>query len=117
MRIFEGSDGFFRDFIHVFDIVKINMHFFKSKKSGIYNAGTGKARSFQDIAYLMKTMHGSGEIEFISIPSDLRGKYQEFTEADLSNLHKANFTDDFISLEDGIRQYYDLLSTNEGIYT
>jgi len=116
MKIFEGSDGFLRDFIHVSDIVKINMHFFESKTSGIYNAGTGKARSFQDIAQLMRMIHGSGEIEFIPVPSDLEGKYQKFTEADLNNLRKADFVEDFVSLEDGIRQYYDLLLTNDGFY-
>ena len=116
MKIFEGSDGFRRDFVHVSDIVKINMHFYESKISGIYNSGTGKARSFQDIAKLMQTMHGSGEIEFIPFPSDLRGKYQKFTEADLNNLRQAGFNGDFVSLEEGMSQYYDLLLTSDGLY-
>jgi ADP-L-glycero-D-manno-heptose 6-epimerase len=79
MKLFEGSRSFRRDFIHVADTVKINLHFYESKTSGIFNAGTGKARSFEDIATTLQNLHGSGEIESIPFPEDLRGKYQEFT--------------------------------------
>ncbi len=116
MRLFEGSEEFHRDFIHVADAVKINLHFYQAKSSGIFNAGTGKARSFTDIARTMQSMHGSGEIEDIPFPEDLLGKYQKFTEAGLDNLRAAGYSNDFMSLEEGVRQYYEQLSSSEGLY-
>lgn len=116
MKLFEGSEDFRRDFIHVSDTVKINLYFYEIKTSGIFNAGTGKARSFFEIAQVMKSLHGSGEIENFAIPDDLQGKYQKFTEADLDNLRRAGFNEEFVSLEDGLRQYYNLLSSSNGYY-
>ena len=116
MKLFEGSAGFNRDFIHVADTVKINLHFYESKTSGIFNAGTGKTRSFEDIATTLQHLHGSGKFENIPFPEDLRGKYQEFTEAGLNNLRSAGFTEEFMSLEEGVRQYYQQLSDTDGRY-
>jgi len=116
MKLFNGSAGFNRDFIHVADTVKINLHFYESKTSGIFNAGTGKTRSFEDIATILQHLHGSGELENIPFPEDLRGKYQEFTEAVLNNLRGAGFTEEFMSLEEGLRQYYQQLSDTDGRY-
>ena len=116
MRLFEGSEEFLRDFIHVADAVKINMHFYQTKSSGIFNAGTGKARSFTDIARTMQDIHGRGEIEDIPFPEDLLGKYQKFTEAGLDNLRAAGYSEDFMSLEEGLRQYSDQLSSSDGLY-
>ena len=116
MKLFEGSAGFNRDFIHVADTVKINLHFYESKTSGIFNAGTGKTRSFEDIATTLQHLHGSGKLENIPFPEDLRGKYQEFTEAGLNNLRSAGFTEEFMSLEEGVRQYYQQLSDTDGRY-
>ena len=116
MKLFNGSAGFNRDFIHVADTVKINLHFYESKTSGIFNAGTGKTRSFEDIATTLQHLHGSGELEKIAFPEDLRGKYQEFTEAGLNNLRSAGFTEEFMSLEEGVKQYYQQLSDTDGRY-
>ena len=116
MKLFEGSAGFNRDFIHVADTVKINLHFYESKTSGIFNAGTGKTRSFEDIATTLQHLHGSGELENIPFPEDLRGKYQEFTEAGLNNLRSAGFTEEFMSLEEGVKKYYQQLSDTDGRY-
>ena len=116
MKLFEGSAGFNRDFIHVADTVKINLHFYESKTSGIFNAGTGETRSFEAIATTLQHLHGSGELENIPFPEDLRGKYQEFTEAGLNNLRSAGFTEEFMSLEEGVRQYYQQLSDTDGRY-
>ena len=116
MRLFEGSGNFRRDFIHVADTVKINLHFFESKTSGIFNAGTGKARSFEDIATVIKSLNGSGEIESIPFPEDLRGKYQEFTEAGLENLRAAGYEQEFMSIEEGMQQYFAKLSNTDGRY-
>ncbi len=114
MKLFEGSRSFRRDFIHVADTVKINLHFYESKTSGIFNAGTGKARSFEDIATTLQNLHGSGEIESIPFPEDLRGKYQEFTEAGLDELRAAGYSREFMSLEEGVQQYYEQLSATDG---
>jgi len=116
MKLFEGSGHFRRDFIHVADTVKINLHFYESKTSGIFNAGTGKARSFEDIASTLQSLHGSGEIESIPFPEDLRGKYQEFTEAGLDKLRAAGYSKEFMSLEEGVQQYSEQLSASDGRY-
>jgi len=116
MKLFEGSEEFRRDFIFVADAVKINLHFYQTKSSGIFNAGTGKARSFTDIARAMQSIHGSGEIEEIPFPEDLLGKYQKFTEAGLKNLRESGYADDFTSLEEGVKQYYEQFSSSAGLY-
>ena len=116
MRLFEGSEEFRRDFIHVADAVKINLHFYQNKSSGIFNAGTGKSRSFTEIARTMQVLNGSGEIEDIPFPEDLRKKYQKFTEAGLDNLRQAGYIEDFMSLEEGIKQYYEQLCSSNGFY-
>jgi ADP-L-glycero-D-manno-heptose 6-epimerase len=116
MKLFEGSRSFRRDFIHVADTVKINLHFYESKTSGIFNAGTGKARSFEDIATTLQSLHGSGEIESIPFPEDLHGKYQEFTEAGLDKLRAAGYSKEFMSLEEGVQKYYEQLSATAGLY-
>ena len=116
MRLFEGSEEFRRDFIHVEDTVKINLHFYKTKSNGIFNAGTGKSRSFMDIARTMKDIHGNGKIEYIPFPKDLSGKYQKFTEANLDNLRQAGYSEDFLSLEEGLKKYFHQLSSSNGFY-
>ena len=116
MRIFEGSEEFRRDFIHVEDTVKINLHFYKTKSRGIFNAGTGKSRSFMDIARTMQNIYGNGKIEYIPFPKDLSGKYQKFTEANLDNLRQAGYSEGFLSLEEGVKKYFDQLSSSNGLY-
>ena len=116
MRLFEGSEGFRRDFIHVQDTIGINLHFLESGTSGIFNAGTGEARSFTEIAEILKRLHGSGGIQTIPFPEDLRGKYQEFTQASTDALHRAGYVEEFLSLEEGIRLYYNQLSESGGYH-
>ena len=116
MRLFEGSEEFRRDFIHVVDAVKINLHFYQTKSSGIFNAGTGKSRTFTDIARTMQNIHGCGGIEEIPFPDDLSGKYQKFTEASLDNLRQVGYSGDFLSLEEGLKKYFDQLSSSNGFY-
>ena len=75
-------------------------------KSGIYNLGTGKARSFYDLA--ANTFNAMGKdvnIEFIDIPEDIRDKYQYFTEANMTKLREAGYDKEFTSLEDGVADY------------
>ncbi|HEY3399033.1 MAG TPA: ADP-glyceromanno-heptose 6-epimerase [Geothrix sp.] len=107
-RLFQGTDGYGdggqqRDFIFVGDIVAINLHFGGgSMAKGIVNAGTGKARSFNDIANTLIAHLGQGRIEYIPFPEALRGKYQSFTQADVRSLRAAGYSAPFTELEAGI---------------
>ena len=107
-RLFEGSGGFAageqrRDFVSVGDIVRINLSFASGPgRKGIFNAGTGQARTFNDIARRLVHHLGEGEIEYIPFPDGLREKYQSFTQADVTALRAAGYTEAFASLEDGI---------------
>ena len=75
-------------------------------KSGIYNLGTGKARSFLDLATAtFKSMNLTPNIEFIDTPIDIRDKYQYFTEAEMDKLRSVGFDKTFYSLEEGIEEY------------
>ena len=107
-RLFQGTDGYadggqLRDFVFVEDIVAINLHFGGAASArGIFNAGTGRARSFNDIAQTLIRLLGRGRIEYIPFPESLRGKYQSFTQADVRSLREAGFSAPFTELEDGI---------------
>ncbi len=85
VRLFEGSHGYadgahLRDFVYIDDVVRVNLWFLKNPaKSGIYNLGTGKARSFNDIANHLIKLHGSGSIEYISFPDGLKKAYQRLS--------------------------------------
>lgn len=96
-----------RDFIYVKDLVKVCYWLYQNTPaSGLYNLGTGQARSFWDLATLtFKAMDLEPNITFIDTPEDIRDNYQYFTEADMSKLRAAGYTDDFYSLEEGISDY------------
>jgi ADP-L-glycero-D-manno-heptose 6-epimerase len=115
-----------RDFIYVEDVLKI-MYWMMERMSdvkremtsvngetaqasafisGIYNVGTGNARTFKDLAMaIFKSMGLHPTIEYIDTPIDIRDKYQYFTEADISKLRKAGYEEDFFSLENGVSNY------------
>ncbi len=109
-RLFEGTDGFAdgeqrRDFVFVGDVVEINLFFAEGPvRQGIFNVGTGTSRSFNDIARILIERLGRGEIQYVPFPESLRGKYQSFTESDITRLRAAGFDRPMTSLEDGIRQ-------------
>lgn len=96
-----------RDFIYVKDIVKICLFLYTNRKnSGIYNAGTGEARTFLDLA--TNTFHAmriKPDISFIDTPADIRDKYQYFTQAKMSKLKSIGYDLPFYSLEEGIEEY------------
>ncbi len=96
-----------RDFIYVKDVVKVCVWLMQHRPaSGLYNLGTGKARSFYDLASLtFRAMGLEPDISFIDTPADIRDTYQYFTEADMSKLRRAGYTDPFFSLEEGIGDY------------
>jgi ADP-L-glycero-D-manno-heptose 6-epimerase len=103
-----------RDFVYVKDVVKVMgwmMHVmlngaWSAAKNGLYNLGTGKARSFNDLVKATFTgLDKAPNIVFIDMPEDIRDKYQYFTEANMQKLHHAGYTDDFYSLEEGVNDY------------
>lgn len=96
-----------RDFIYVKDILEILFFFYKNRdKSGIFNAGTGTARTFKDLAEtLFHALEKKPNIDFVPMPESLRDRYQYFTEADLDKLRGAGYDRPFTSLEDAIRDY------------
>jgi len=108
IRLFEGTDGFGpgeqrRDFIHVDDVAAVNLHFLQGPPcQGICNVGTGASRSFNDVARIAMEHLGRGRIEYIPFPEELRGKYQSFTEADLTALRAAGYGEPMLSLEAGM---------------
>ena len=87
IKLFKGSPKYFRDFIHVGKVVMDQQRFFDVEESGIWNFGTGKARSFYDVALEVSDKTGA-TIEFIDFPENLKGNYQEFTKADTTKLRQ-----------------------------
>ncbi len=96
-----------RDFIYVDDVVDVLIYFMKLRKnSGIYNLGTGKARSFNELANaVFYAMNKTPNIQYIDTPEDIREKYQYFTEAKINKLKNVGYHCNFTSLEDGIYHY------------
>lgn len=96
-----------RDFVYVKDVANVILWLMQHKpESGLYNVGTGKARSFYDLAdNTFKALHLKTNIEFIDTPLDIRDKYQYFTEAKMDKLRKAGYDKPFTTLEDGVNDY------------
>jgi ADP-L-glycero-D-manno-heptose 6-epimerase len=125
VRLFEGYGGYGngeqrRDFVYVGDVVKVNMDFLESRTSGIYNLGTGRAQSFNELAaatvnacralegkpaLAVAELVAQGIIEYIPFPEALKGKYQSFTEADLAELRAAGYQEAFATVEEGVAEY------------
>ena len=111
VKLFEGSDGFShgeqrRDFVYVGDVVAVNLWFLDHRDvSGIYNVGTGRAQTFNDVARSVIAHHGRGKIEYVPFPEVLRGSYQSFTEASLTNLREAGCDLPFLPVEAGVARY------------
>lgn len=124
IRIFEGSGGYGngeqrRDFVFVRDLAKLNLYFAQvgpyapaadqSPRSwhAVVNAGSGRARTFNEVARALMQVHGEAAIEYVPFPADLKARYQHFTEADLSGLRATGCDLSFTDLEDGVRQTFD----------
>ncbi len=120
-HIAEYKDGEqMRDFITVNDVVDVCLHIGAqitqrdtNFTSGIYNLGTGQARSFNDLAMaIFRALHLSPQIEYIDTPADIRDKYQYYTQADMQKLRSAGYTKAFTNLEEGVQRYVDFLEAN-----
>lgn len=104
-----------RDFIYVKDVVDVILFLFENKPaSGLYNLGTGQARTFVDLVNAtFSAMDMESVIEFIDTPEDIRDKYQYFTEANMAKLRSVGYSKEFTSLEDGVNDYVvNYLKTN-----
>ena len=131
VKLFEGCDGYGngeqkRDFVYVGDVAKVNLFFLDHPdQSGIFNVGTGRAQSFNELAAAnvnsCRALQGKsaepldallkqGFIEYIPFPEALKGKYQSFTQADLSKLRQAGYDAPFASVEEGVAQYVQWLN-------
>ena len=114
-RLFEGTDGYengeqLRDFVYVGDIVKLNLWLLDHPEvSGIFNAGTGKCQSFNDVADAVIAFHGKGKKQYIPFPAHLKNAYQSFTEADLISLREAGYGEEFVDVATGVRLYLETL--------
>lgn len=99
--------GQLRDFVYVKDCVKVVTWLLANPEvNGLYNLGTGKARSFTDLAAATFAAVGKQTaIQYIDMPEEIRDKYQYYTQADMAHLRAAGYKDEFHSLEDGVKDY------------
>ncbi|NLS43895.1 ADP-glyceromanno-heptose 6-epimerase [BEV proteobacterium] len=102
---FSGSENFQRDFIYVGDVAAVNLWFWKHGVSGIFNCGTGRAESFQAVADAVLDFHQKGQVEYIPFPEKLKGRYQAFTQADLTKLRAAGYDKPFKTVAEGVSDY------------
>jgi ADP-L-glycero-D-manno-heptose 6-epimerase len=87
IKLFEGSENYLRDFVPVETVVDVHEKFLNVKESGVWNIGTGKPRSFLDVANEIAKKYNA-KIEYIPIPDNLTNQYQKYTCADLTKLRK-----------------------------
>ena len=117
LSIFAGSAGFRRDFVYVEDAVELNLFLWEHPGiSGILNCGTGRAESFLALAQATAGHYPGARIEEIPFPPELRGKYQDFTQADLTALRRAGCELEFTPLAAGVREYVALLEASDGYH-
>lgn len=130
VKLFEGSHGYpnggqQRDFVFVEDLVRVNLWFLENPQvSGIFNLGSGKAQSFNDVAAAtvnscrrlngeaelsLEQLVAEGLIEYVPFPEALKGKYQAYTQADLANLRDAGYDAGFHTVEQGVGKYVEWL--------
>lgn len=117
-KLFSKSKNFKRDFIHIEDVISVNLWAWNNNISGIYNCGTGQAESFQTIANIILEYHSNNKkknlkVEYIDFPETLKNHYQKFTQADLSKLRSAGYNKKFKNIHDGIKEYMSWLNKKD----
>ncbi len=119
ISLFKGTSGYKdgeqkRDFIYIDDVVSINIFFMKNSFHDIYNVGTGKAETFNEIANNIFNYYQDNQRNFnyVDMPDYLIPKYQNFTQANISKLKAAGYNYDFFSLKKGIKNYLNDLNTS-----
>jgi ADP-L-glycero-D-manno-heptose 6-epimerase len=126
VKLFEGSDGYAngeqrRDFVSVEDVTAVNLFFLEHPaKSGVFNLGTGRAQPFNDVACaVINSLRAAsqlspssqpelvrqGLLEYIPFPDALKGKYQSYTQADMTQLRKVGYKKPFLTVEQGVERY------------
>lgn len=126
VKLFEGCLGYgngcqMRDFVFVEDVIDIAMYFMTAGKSGIFNCGSGRAQPFNDVAltvvnslsgtdYTLEEAVSKGLIEYIPFPEALKGKYQAYTQAGLTNLRAAGYEGELHTVQQGTAKYMQYLS-------
>ncbi|CAI08393.1 ADP-l-glycero-D-manno-heptose-6-epimerase (ec 5.1.3.20) [Aromatoleum aromaticum EbN1] len=123
LRLFEGADGYGpgeqqRDFIHVDDVVAVNLWLLDNPGvRGIFNVGTGRAQSFNEVAHAALSWHkgstAGGGIDYIAFPEHLRGRYQSYTQADITALRQAGYEGEFMPVEVGVPRYLEWLALRD----
>ncbi|MBB5190062.1 ADP-L-glycero-D-manno-heptose 6-epimerase [Silvimonas terrae] len=119
------AGGHTRDFVSVEDVVKVNLWFLDNAEvCGVYNVGTGRAQPFNDVAttvintfrqqegksvLTLEQILAEGLLEYTEFPDALKGKYQSFTEADLTLLREAGYEEPFMTVEEGVQRYVETL--------
>ena len=120
VRLFAGSGGYAdgeqrRDFVYVDDVCAVNLWFLDNPGvSGVFNTGTGRAQTFNEVANAVIAFHGRGAIRYIPFPERLEGAYQNFTQADLAALRATGCDVAFRPVEDGVRRYLSHLAERAG---
>ena len=115
-RLFQGSGDYRdgdqrRDFIHVEDVVRVNLWMLEHPEvNGIFNVGTGKASTFNELADAVIEWHGAGEKRYIPFPENLLRSYQSFTQADITQLRSAGYEGSFLDVNAGVKKYLDILN-------
>ena len=116
LRLFEGCDGYAdgeqrRDFVYVGDAVNVNLWMWEHPQvSGVFNCGSGRSQSFNEMAQAVINWHGKGKIRYVAFPEHLKNVYQSFTEADISQLRRVGYDQPFLSVEQGVKAYLDQLA-------
>jgi len=126
VKLFEGSGGYasgeqMRDFVSVEDVVRVNLHFLDHpEQSGIFNLGTGRGQTFNDVAVAtvnacralegkpaqsLAELLAQGAIVYVPFPEALKGKYQSYTQADSAKLREAGYEEPFLTVEQGVARY------------
>jgi len=110
LKLFKGSHGYDngeqkRDFIYIDDVVKMTLYMLKISESGIYNIGTSKARSFNDIANVLQMNNNNIKVEYIPFPPQLIDSYQAHTSAIMNKLFCLGYSDPILIIENGVNQY------------
>lgn len=136
VKLFEGCDGYpngeqRRDFVSVEDVVAVNMWFLDhSQQSGIFNLGTGRSQTFNDVAVAvintcrahageapldLAALQAQGIVSYMDFPEALKGKYQSFTQADISALRGAGYDAPLLTVEQGTARYVEVLRAKQGM--
>lgn len=113
VKLFAGTDGYAdgeqrRDFVFIDDVVDVNLWFLDNpSKSGIFNVGTERSQTFNEVARAVLQWHGRGEIEYVPFPDHLKSCYQSFTEANIEALRNAGYEGKFQDVASGVKKYLD----------